>query len=432
MKEQEVFFADKSRMEQKRNNKGALTVMLLLSIAGVILSLIALQQHLSVKADASYESFCDIGGQFSCSAVAGSAYSTIFGIPLASYGIVFYSVLAFLSSLGAFAAFSVVGPLLVLSLFSVLLSVYLYILSSLYIKALCLLCIGLYGVNVLLLLASFYTARGSATKTFKGGVRSIFSFPRTLLGKDSPASSAAFIGFLFTIGVAVLTLQLPKFIGPVKKKASASVAADVVTSMVAEWENQTAIPPVSLQTEGDGKDYTLGDSTAPVTIVEFSDFECPACQGFYPVIKGIINKHKEKVHFVFKNYPLDMECNPAFKQPVHNNACFSAFASRCAGEQGRFWEAVEVLIKPGPYEVGTPEVVRDELLKKLEKAGVKLQELEACISSGRHREKILQDIQEGDRYGLRGTPSVWVNGKKVPSIRADVLEAVVLKAAGEK
>jgi len=417
-------------MEQKRKDKGAFIATLLLAIAGVVLSLLALQQHLFAKADPSYESFCDVSTAMSCSAVATSQYAQILGIPLASYGVVFYSVVAFISSIGAFTTFVMGGPLLILSLFAVGLSVYLFLISTLYIKALCLLCIGLYVVNILLLLVSLFIARGGIKGALSSGISSVIGYPKVLFGKDSAGSTAALVGFLFTIGVAVGTIQLPRLIGPAKKSARSTIAADVVTSAVNEWEGQKAISPASTVAEGENRDYFLGNPSAPVHIVEFSDFECPACQSFYPVLKGVIAKYKDKVHFVYKNYPLDMECNPAFKQPAHQNACFSAFAARCAGEQGKFWEATEVLLKEDAYHMGEQDAVRRELLRRLEGVGISLKDLTSCIDSGRHKDKILSEIQEADRYGLRGTPAVWVNGKKLSSLRADVLEAVVQRAAG--
>lgn len=417
-------------MEQKRNDKGAFLATLLLAIAGVVLSLLALQQHLFAKADPAYESFCDVSTAMSCSAVATSQYALIFGIPLASYGVVFYSLIAFLSSLAAFTSFVMTGPLLILSLFAVGFSIYLFLISTLFIKALCLLCIGLYIINTLLLLVSLFAARGGIRNTLSSGVASVIGYPKVLFGKDSSGSTAALVGFLFAIAVAIGTMQLPRLIGPVKQSPRSSIVEDVVASVVNEWESQPQISPGPIVPEGENKDYFLGDPSAPVQILEFSDFECPACQNFYPVLKGVLAKYKGKVHFVFKNYPLDMECNPAFKQPAHLNACFSAFAARCAGEQGKFWEATEVLLKEEAYHIGEPDAVRGELLRRLERIGVSSKELTSCIDSGRHKDKILSDIQEADRYGLRGTPAVWVNGKKLSSLRADVLEAVVQRAAG--
>jgi protein-disulfide isomerase len=158
-------------------------------------------------------------------------------------------------------------------------------------------------------------------------------------------------------------------------------------------------------------DYSLGDPNAPIQIVEFADYECPACKMMHEVMKDLLNRYQGKYYFVFKNYPLDKACNPEMERPLHEFACVAAFYSRCAGEQGKFWEANTILFL---RDADKGELARESLLSDGSKElGIDEVAARECLDSGRYREVILRDIKDGSAAGLEGTPSVWINGKLV-------------------
>ena len=169
-------------------------------------------------------------------------------------------------------------------------------------------------------------------------------------------------------------------------------------------------------------DYYLGSSSAPIQIVEFADYECPACRRMYRSMKQVLQGYEGKYLFVFKNYPLDKSCNPSMTREAHKYACTAAYFSRCAGEQGKFWESMEILFL---RDADQGELSRDSLTSEGSKE-LSLDEdaVVECLRTERYRERILRDIHDGERANLQGTPSIWVNGKAVNNPTPEVLRAI--------
>ena len=93
-----------------------------------------------------------------------------------------------------------------------------------------------------------------------------------------------------------------------------------------------------------GEEHTKGPRDAAITIVEFSDFQCPHCAEAFPDLRKLVRSHSD-VRLVFRHYPLDSSCNASLPAPLHPNACLAAMAAECAGDQGRFWEYHDVLFE---------------------------------------------------------------------------------------
>ena len=141
-----------------------------------------------------------------------------------------------------------------------------------------------------------------------------------------------------------------------------------------------------------------GPSDAAVTIVEFSDFQCPACKGFNPVLTQVLDTYGDKVQVAFRQFPL---------RSIHPQAQPAAEAALCAREQGKFWEIHDAMFAD-QRRLNPPEL--KELARALELDG---EAFDACFDSGRHRALVDQDLERGERLGVTGTPSVFVNGREV-------------------
>jgi protein-disulfide isomerase len=139
-----------------------------------------------------------------------------------------------------------------------------------------------------------------------------------------------------------------------------------------------------------------GPANAPVTIVEFSDFECPFCKGLYPTMKLVENNYADKVRVVYRQFPLTT---------IHPNAQKAAEASLCANDQQRFWEFHDVM-----FEDQTNLSVA-ALKEKAVKLNLDAATFEACLDSGRHAESVRKDVAEGVRLGITGTPTSFINGR---------------------
>ncbi len=138
-----------------------------------------------------------------------------------------------------------------------------------------------------------------------------------------------------------------------------------------------------------------GNPKAPVTIVEFSDFECPFCVRVQPVLQELLAKYEGKVSLAYRDFPL---------REMHPKAQSAAEASRCAGEQGKFWEYHDALFA-NPAKLDAASL--GEHARSLALDG---KQFESCLTSGRFRSKVEEDIQQGSRAGVSGTPGFFING----------------------
>jgi protein-disulfide isomerase len=142
---------------------------------------------------------------------------------------------------------------------------------------------------------------------------------------------------------------------------------------------------------------TKGPAAAPVTVFEWSDYECPFCQRAQDVLQRLQGEFPDTVRFVFKDFPLRS----------HPNALPAALAARCAGAQGRYWEYHDLLF------VGQPDLARDHLLGYARRLGLDASAFTECLDSGRYRDAVLAEQREGREAGVRATPTFFINQRKI-------------------
>lgn len=143
-----------------------------------------------------------------------------------------------------------------------------------------------------------------------------------------------------------------------------------------------------------------GDKNAPVTIVEFSDFECPFCGRYHAQTHPLIVENyvdTGKVKFVFKHFPLNF----------HASAQKASEAAECANDQGKFWEYHDVLF------ANQQALSISNLKQYAADLSLDTAEFNSCLDSGEHAAKIKQDLADGQAAGVSGTPSFFINGQKL-------------------
>jgi protein-disulfide isomerase len=145
------------------------------------------------------------------------------------------------------------------------------------------------------------------------------------------------------------------------------------------------------------KSAIKGNVEAPVTIVEFSDFQCPYCARVQPTLNQVLKAYPKEVRLVYKDFPLSF----------HKQAKNAAKAARAAGEQGKFWEMHDLIFEK--FNALTPEMFK-EFAQKL---NLDMNKFEADFNSNKYDKYIQQDIVMGRNAGVSGTPTLFMNGKRM-------------------
>ncbi|NPA26286.1 MAG: DsbA family protein [Chloroflexi bacterium] len=142
-------------------------------------------------------------------------------------------------------------------------------------------------------------------------------------------------------------------------------------------------------------DPALGPEDAPVTIIEFSDYQCPYCRRFREqTLDKILETYGDKVRFVYRDFPLES---------IHPYAVSAAIAAECADEQGKFWPFHDKLFEGGKFG-------DDVYLQYAEELGLDVDEFARCIKEQRYLDEVMKDLQDGLEVGVRGTPTFFING----------------------
>jgi protein-disulfide isomerase len=158
-------------------------------------------------------------------------------------------------------------------------------------------------------------------------------------------------------------------------------------------------------------DPVLGKTAAPVTIVEFSDFQCPFCARVRPTLKTLYENYGDRVRIVWKDFPLTS---------IHPQAFVAAQAGNCAREQGKFWEYHDKLFT-------NQQALQPEFLKKYAaEAGLDPAQFNACLDTAKYSDRVQQQMGVGSSLGVSATPSIFINGRMMSGAQPyEVFAAVI-------
>lgn len=148
-------------------------------------------------------------------------------------------------------------------------------------------------------------------------------------------------------------------------------------------------------------DPSIGPMTAAVTIVEFSDFECPFCKQAFPIIRELMATYGDRVRYIYRDFPVS---------EIHDNAEKAAEAGACANAQGKFWALHDKIFQYAP------QITVPDLKNYARASGVDMSLFTTCLDSGQFANEVQQDYSDGVALGVRGTPTWFINGKKVEGI----------------
>ena len=244
-----------------------------------------------------------------------------------------------------------------------------------------------------------------ATRPALGGARPTITWPALTGGAFS-----AGVGFTVSLLVATLAfhgalLQQAKLgilatavISPLLARLVFSVMTRLPDETRARQLGATADVLVDLAEEIDPEvDHIKGRPDAPVTLVEYGDFECPYCVTAAPVIEKLLGRFTDELRYVFRHLPLN---------DVHPNAQVAAEASEAAAEQGAFWPMRERLLGH-PDELSLPDMGRHAA-----ELGLDVDAFDEDLRRRRHAPRVARDVQSADASGVSGTPTFFVNGRR--------------------
>jgi protein-disulfide isomerase/uncharacterized membrane protein len=355
-----------------------------IAIAGLIVSFLLTKNFYEVRSGASgFKSFCNINNSMNCDVVAASPYAEFaFGIPLSSFGagwfvaLLLISFIVYLPNWRKEALRFAFG----LSLVGTLTGVFYIFIMATKLKTYCLLCLGVDALNLSALLVLI------SLKPEKPSIATINRFQWVALL------------VLILISVTGPAYALTKFD---QIKLSDSQISELASSLI----NNPPLP-VSMGAEHP----SVGPLSAPVTIVEFSDFQCPHCRIGASLVNTLFHRYPGQLRIEFRNFPIDPICNSAVNHAGHPGSCEAAKTALCAYKLGKFEEVYqEFFEKQGLLRPGGPK----QLAIKL---GLDEKKLEACLKSPEIDQAILKDIQEAMNLEINATPAFFVNGHKMEGI----------------
>jgi protein-disulfide isomerase len=164
------------------------------------------------------------------------------------------------------------------------------------------------------------------------------------------------------------------------------------------------------------RDHAIGPPTAPITIVEYGDYECTDCLNSVPIIQQVRAALGDRMRFVFRHFP---------RSSIHPHASVAAEAAEAAADQGKFWEMHQALFD---HQKELGEIDFSHLALTL---GMEIYKFESSRNAEKHRQRIRADYESGLRSGVKNTPTLFINGRKYDqAVEAKAIIAAALAAKG--
>jgi protein-disulfide isomerase/uncharacterized membrane protein len=366
-------------------------VAILLALLGMALSAYLMMHHLQVKAEGGTNAACNINATFSCDEVAKSKYSEVLGIPLGVFGLGYFlamAVLAVVSLLNPAQRREHMQTYAVMAAVGVATSLGLAGISAFGLGTFCIVCIGVYAVNLV---------QAGVLIGFRRNIPSGFAMGNLFNGGMTAVIAVAVV----VVGFNFLAPKVPAK-SPEDTQASDNPALNAEPLAVAVQNIPVDKSPYS----GLGEDFRSGSDSAKVVIVEFADFECPACRRMSEVMRMLKKEYGQKILVVFKNYPLDQACNPSITHAMHKSSCTLATLARCAGQFGKFWDFHDLAFD------NQTEASPEKAKEWAKTVGLSDDQINACNQDKSIVEKMRDDMKIANSVGLTGTPTVFINGRK--------------------
>jgi uncharacterized membrane protein len=379
-----------------------------LAAAGFAASAAALYVHYQLIADPTYASFCDVSETVSCEAVYRSAYGTVMGVPVAAGGAIWSAFVFLLAAHGmrvprSETAGRIAGYVFLASVVG-LAAVFYYAYASFFVlQKTCLLCVAMYVA-----VAGIFFVSSAAAPSGLGVLKNLGSDLSGLVSSPPALGLAA----LWLVGSLALVGLFPR--EPIGAEASAAQPAappleTLEPAALAEWHKWLDTQPK--------QQAALPTSGEKVLVLKFNDYQCPACRMTYMAYRDIIAKYEASHPGVFKfetrDFPLESECGFG---GIHGSACEAAVAVRLAREKNKAAELEAWLFER-----------QESMSRDLVKEG--LEQIAQVTNFDEAYPKVLEQVRAdarlGQQLGVQGTPTFFVNGIRVGSLRPAYFDAAI-------
>jgi protein-disulfide isomerase len=228
----------------------------------------------------------------------------------------------------------------------------------------------------------------------------------TEIASKAPDATQAEIDAYYEQNKARMGGQTKEQIAPqigamLKSQKSGAIQAEYMKTLRQKYGVKVMLEPPRVQIAVDDDPARGGPVGAPITIVEFSDYQCPFCSRAEVVVDDVLKKYGDKIRLVYRDYPLSF----------HPNAETAAMGAECAEEQGKYWEMNKAMF------ANQSKLAAADLVETAGGVGMDKDKFKACLDSGKYRPEVQKDFQDGQKAGVTGTPTFFINGIMIVGAR---------------
>jgi uncharacterized membrane protein len=384
--------------------------LLVFATLGLSAALVSSYVHYQLLIDNAYASFCDVGSTMNCTQAYLSRYGSLFGVPVAIGGVLFFALVIAMVGLagpvGSKTRESVPGYVFALSTLGLAFILYLAWASYFVLGNFCILC----TITYVSVIAIFIISGGATTFPMKTLPARARRDVRTLV--SSPI--ALVVALIFVVASVAAVAVLPREVSASGQAAAAAAPLPPVTdderARIAQWWDVQ--PKVEVPVPSDG---------AKVLIVKFNDYQCPACRITFDAYKQILPKYiaSGQVKYVTKHYPLEPECNPHVPGGNHFASCEAAASVIMARSKGTSDKLEDWIFS----HIGPPVLTPDQVKDAARTVGG-ITDFDAQYA--RAKEEIKTDAGLGQLLGVKSTPTFYINGRTPTQIlQAQYFEVLI-------
>jgi protein-disulfide isomerase/uncharacterized membrane protein len=373
--------------------------VIILAAAGLGICLYLYSLHIALlMGEIKSGPLCGADGGLGCQSVASGPYSSMMGLPLASWGAIFYSALALLG-FGVVIFWRDSGRVYLRWVFCLAASGFAFDLYLAYtmvfrIGAVCWLCVTTYVINFAIIL--MLVKKVWKEPKPRAPLRAIFPGTKDARGIDLYYRNA--IKGLLIGGILVTSV-----VGVAGSQFITQSLTGGDRERLAKLKEQLAKQQIR-SVEAKNRPV-MGSNDAAVTVVEFSDFLCPYCAKAAKYLKLAERSNHGTARFFFRHYPLDTSCNRTLSSNIHPGACLLAEGAVCADEQNKFWEYHDIAFET------KGKISQSVVMDIASNIGLDLNAFKNCLNSGRGLRVVSEDIKAAINAGVKSTPTLFINGR---------------------